>query len=85
MSLSCGSSIVFDEKMFLIALFFVESHVLCPLCPLCPLSSCLFRARSNPRFETERRVISVMEKAIGICRWTSTYSHKTSVVASLVR
>lgn len=30
---SCGSSMFFDEKMLPIALFFVESHVLCRLCP----------------------------------------------------
>ena len=48
----------FDEKMFLIALCFVESHV---LCRLCPLSSCCFRARSNPSF-SERSVVSVVTK-----------------------
>lgn len=81
MPLSCGLSMFFDEKMLLIALFFVESHV---LCHLCPLSSCCFRARSSPSFKTERSVISVKTKTPCSCRWRSTYSHKISVVAFLV-
>ena len=38
MPLSCGLNMFFDEKLLLIALFFVESHVLCRLCPLWSLS-----------------------------------------------
>ena len=49
--------------MFMIALSFVESHV---LCRVFPFSSSGFRARGNPSFKAGRDVISVMKKPIEV-------------------
>lgn len=89
---SCGSSMFFDEKMLPIALFFVESHVLCRLCPwLSSLSIVVFvhcrlivSGHAATRAFQQNAVPSELTKTPCSCRWTSTYSHKTPLVAFLV-